>query len=95
VIDSAPKQLQLPSGAEPKIVLRKSFQGCQIFLGTKYQNGEHHTKRQQNSQVAIKYTICYETIPNGNKIYQHFPLQCPTKYTQIEIFGKQGDQMSL
>jgi hypothetical protein len=31
-------------------------QGCQIFLGTKYQNGEKYTKLPQN-------------IPNGHKIF--------------------------
>jgi hypothetical protein len=32
-------------------------QGCQIFLGTTYQNGKKYTKSPQN-------------IPNGPKIYQ-------------------------
>jgi hypothetical protein len=32
-------------------------QGCQIFHGTIYQNGEKYTKLPQN-------------IPNGHKIYQ-------------------------
>jgi hypothetical protein len=26
-------------------------------------------------------------IPNGHKIYQHFPFQGPPKFTQIGIFG--------
>jgi hypothetical protein len=37
-----------------------SHQGCQIFLGPKYQNGETYTQIPQN-------------IPNGLKIYQDFP----------------------
>jgi hypothetical protein len=28
-----------------------------------------------------------ENIPNGQKIYQHFPPQGPPKFTQIRIFG--------
>jgi hypothetical protein len=31
-------------------------QGCQIFFGTTYQNGEKYTKQPQN-------------VPNGHKIY--------------------------
>jgi hypothetical protein len=34
-------------------------QGCQIFLGTRYRNGEKYTKRPQN-------------IPNGYKIIPKF-----------------------
>jgi hypothetical protein len=44
-----------------------SKQGCQIFLGATYQNGEN--------------------IPNYCKIDQHIPLQVPTKFAQIGIFG--------
>jgi hypothetical protein len=29
-------------------------------------------------------------IPNGRKIYQHFPFQGPPKFTQFEIFGFRG-----
>jgi hypothetical protein len=37
---------------------KKAFcQGCQIFIGPKYQNGEKYTKLSQN-------------IPNGYKIFQ-------------------------
>jgi TPR repeat protein len=32
-------------------------QGCQIFLGAKYQNGEKFTEKREN-------------LPNGHKIYQ-------------------------
>jgi hypothetical protein len=28
-----------------------------------------------------------QNIPNGHKIYQHFPFQGPSKFTQIGIFG--------
>jgi hypothetical protein len=37
-------------------------QGCQIFLGTKYQNGEKYTK--------LHTTKCTLSIPNGCKIHQ-------------------------
>jgi hypothetical protein len=47
-------------------------QGCQILLGTTYQNGGKYTKLLQ------KYTYA----PNVHKIYQHLPLQNPQKFTQ-------------
>jgi hypothetical protein len=37
--------------------------------------------------MAIKYNKWLLSIPNGNRIYQHLPLQDPTKFTQIWIFG--------
>jgi hypothetical protein len=47
-------------------------QGCQIFLGTTYQNGTKYTKWPQN-------------IPNGRKMYLHNPPN-PPKFTKIGIF---------
>jgi hypothetical protein len=41
--------------SDPGLPLITSGQGCQIFLGTKYQNGKKYTKLPQN-------------IPNVNKI---------------------------
>jgi hypothetical protein len=41
-------------------------QGCQIFLGTTYQNGEKYTKLPQNCQMIINYTkLPY--IPKNSK----------------------------
>jgi hypothetical protein len=37
-------------------------QGCQIFLGTKYQNGKKYTK-----YVTVKYTKMPKNKPNGSK----------------------------
>jgi hypothetical protein len=37
--------------------------------------------------MAIKYTKWPKYIPIGHKIYQHFPVRGPTKFTQIWIFG--------
>jgi hypothetical protein len=39
-----------------------------------------------NDQMAMIYTNWPENIPNGHKIYQHFPFKCPTKYTKFGIF---------
>jgi hypothetical protein len=36
-------------------------------------------------QMAIKYAKWPENLPNGNKIYQHLPLQDPPQFTQIGI----------
>jgi hypothetical protein len=56
-------------------------QGCQFFLdpnipktGNIYPMTTNYTKRPSN-------------IPNGHKIYQHFPFQGPPKFTQTGIFG--------
>jgi hypothetical protein len=37
--------------------------------------------------MVIKYPKCQSSIPNGHKIYQHFPIEGPPKFTQIGIFG--------
>jgi hypothetical protein len=69
-------------------------QGCQIFLGRKYQNEEKYTKCPQNIlndpkiyQMTQKYTKLPQNIPISHNIYQHFPLPNPPKFTQIWIFG--------
>jgi hypothetical protein len=37
--------------------------------------------------MAIKYTKRAVRYSKGHKIYQHFPLLVPPKFTQIGIFG--------
>jgi hypothetical protein len=65
-------------------------QGCQIFLGTIYQNEE--------ISMYIPNNHCInnwpKNIPNGRKMFQmtkitfqHSPFQSPSKFTQIGIFG--------
>jgi hypothetical protein len=44
---------------------RYSGQGCQIFLGTIYQNGEKYTKLPQNIPNGYKINM-----PKWRKIYQ-------------------------
>jgi hypothetical protein len=46
------------------------------LFGTIYQIGKIYNKFYHNTH-----------IPNGRKIHQYFPLQGPTKYTKIDIFG--------
>jgi hypothetical protein len=48
-------------------------QGCQIFLGTKYQNGKKYTKLPQIYEMSIKYnkrpkkwTKCPSNIPTSS-----------------------------
>jgi hypothetical protein len=55
-------------------------QGCQIFIGTTYQNGKTIPK-------GYKITQWSQNGPNGNKMHQLRPLQGPPKFTQIDIFG--------
>jgi hypothetical protein len=42
------------------LVLEDGAQGCQIFLGTKHQNGKKY-------QITIKITKWQQNIPNGRK----------------------------
>jgi hypothetical protein len=37
--------------------------------------------------MVIKYPNFQSHIPNGHKMYQHFPIEGPQKFTQIGIFG--------
>jgi hypothetical protein len=57
--------------------IQRSDQGCQIFLSTTYQNGEHVPKDHKIYQMVTKYTEWSLNIPNGHKIYQ-----MATKYTK-------------
>jgi hypothetical protein len=59
-----------------------SKQGCQIFLGPNI-----GTKMGKICQMTTNCTKLPEIIPNGHKIYQHFPSQGFPKFTQIGIFG--------
>jgi hypothetical protein len=59
-------------------VLRKNWQprsgaqqGCQIFLGTTYQNGDYHNY--------------HKIVPNGNKIWQQNRQNCQ-KNTNIFLY---------
>jgi hypothetical protein len=49
-------------------------------MTTKYTNDQNIPNDNKINQIVIN-------IRNGHKIYQHFPLQGPQKYTQIGIFG--------
>jgi hypothetical protein len=35
-----------------------------------------------------------KNTPNGHKVYQHFPLQDPPKFTQIGIFGLKTNHLA-
>jgi hypothetical protein len=76
---------------EKKGTLKVTFwQGCQIFLVQTYQNGKsipnYHKLHISNGHILI--------LPNGCKIYPHFPFQCPPKYTQIGIFGLKTNHLA-
>jgi hypothetical protein len=51
------------------------YQGCQIFLGTTYQNGKNTPNSLKIGQMAIYIE------------YQHLLMQDPPKFTPIGIFG--------
>jgi hypothetical protein len=66
-------------------------QGCQICLGTIYQNGKNIPKWPQiipkGHAGIIQYAKWQYNRPNGHKIYQHLSLQDTQNFTQIVIFG--------
>jgi hypothetical protein len=59
--------------------------GCQIFLGTTYQNGEKYTKLLYNIPNGHKKYQKALIIHNGFKINQHFPrpFQGLPKYSKM------------
>jgi hypothetical protein len=61
------------------------MQGCQIFIGTTYQNGEKFTTWPQN--LPNGRNICKQNENKNIIIYQNLPLQAPPKFTQIGISG--------
>jgi hypothetical protein len=44
--------------------------------------------------MVIKYPKCQTIIPNGHKIYQHFPFWDPPKFTQFGIFGLKRNHLA-
>jgi hypothetical protein len=46
-----------------------TVQGCQIFLGTKYQNREKYQITTKDTKMSIKYTEYPLKRPNVHKIY--------------------------
>jgi hypothetical protein len=59
--------------------------GLSDIFGTWYPNRKKSTKWTQN--VPNDHKTSQMSIPNGHKIYQHFSIQGPPKFTQIGIFG--------
>jgi hypothetical protein len=49
--------------------------------------GKNITDNQKIYQRAIKYGKGWENIPRGHKIKHHLPLQDPSKFSQIWLFG--------
>jgi hypothetical protein len=60
---------------------------ARFVLVQTYQNRKNIPNDQRLYQLAINYTKWPQNIPNGHKIYEHFPFQGPPKFTQIGILG--------
>jgi hypothetical protein len=73
-----------------KMLLSILKQGCQIFLGTNYQNG----KNIPNNHELYRMTIKYNKRPSVHQIYHHLPLQDPPKFTQIWILGLKTNRLA-
>jgi hypothetical protein len=69
-------------------------QGCQIFRGKIYQNGENIPNDHKIYQSAINYTKWQENLPNDYKIYQTHPWQEPTNFSQTGIFGLKTNHLA-
>jgi hypothetical protein len=44
--------------------------------------------------MVIKYPKSPKDIPSGHKIYNHFPIYGPAKFTQIGIFGLKTNNLA-
>jgi hypothetical protein len=62
--------------------------GLPDFLGTRYQTEE------KIYQMTTKFIRYPQNRPNGHKICRDFPLQDPTKFTQIGIFGSKTNHLA-
>jgi hypothetical protein len=51
-----------------RLEIENSKQGCQIFLGTKYQNGKNITNCHELHQMSIKYNKRPQNGPSVHKI---------------------------
>jgi hypothetical protein len=70
-----------------KIIIGLCSRVARFFLFQTYQNGKNIPNDQKLYKKAINYTKWQQNIPNGHKIFKHFPLQSPPKITQSGIFG--------
>jgi hypothetical protein len=69
-------------------------QGCQIILGTKYQNGKNIPNYHKLYQMSMKYNKRPQNGPSVHEIYQHLILQDPPKFPQIWIFGLKTNHLA-
>jgi hypothetical protein len=69
-------------------------QGCQIFLGARYQNRKNVPNEHTIYQMVIKYSKCPLNVPNGHKIFQHFHIRDPEIFSQIGIFGLKTNHLA-
>jgi hypothetical protein len=44
--------------------------------------------------MVIKYPKHPSNIPNGHKIYKHFPIEGPPKFSQSGIFGLKTNHLA-
>jgi hypothetical protein len=82
---------RISSHSPPTLLFAAGWQGCQIFLVQCTKTWRNmYTKDQRISQMIAEYTKWPHNISNVSKIYQHFPFQGPTKFTQTGIYIKSG-----
>jgi hypothetical protein len=71
--------VEFPTEARRKCLrILSCVQGCQILLGTTYQNGKNIPNFHKTYQISTKHTKFPQNIPNFHKTYQ-----ISTKHTKL------------
>jgi hypothetical protein len=81
-----PTHKMCPSG----LLLLLPLRVARFFLVHNTKTGKNVPNKRKMLQMVIKYPKCRSNIPNGHKIYHHFPIWGPQKFTQIGVFGLQN-----
>jgi hypothetical protein len=71
-----------------------SEQGCQIFLDAWYQNRKNVQIEHNMYRMVTKSPKTQLNIPNGHKMYQHYPIWGPENFSQIGIFGLKTNHLA-
>jgi hypothetical protein len=69
-------------------------QGCQIFLGAIYQNGDNVTNGHNIYQTTIKQIKRPQIIRNGHERYQSYPFKGLPKCTKTGGFGLETNHLA-
>jgi hypothetical protein len=74
--------------------MQQSQAGLPYFLVHDTKIGKNVPNEHKMYQRIIKFPQWLQNIANGHKIYQHFSITGPTKFTQIGIFGLKRNHLA-